>query len=426
VLELPAGDLATTFDAGFDWKRIESEDTRSATDAQFTRRRLNGGVNLVVPIAERGGAWGAIGSLSANLGAGFEDLSDFGTLYDWSAGLTWAPVRGLTLSATYIVSEQAPSLTQLGSPQVVTLNVPTYDFAAAETVLATIISGGNPDLSAETQKDWKFSANWDLPFWRSTSFQLDYIRNRSTDVTSSFPALTAAIETAFPGRVTRDPSGQLVSIDRRPVTFASTSEDRLVFGFTTRGEFGKARTEAGSNAGTRRGRGGGGPPMPGRGDDGRGRYFVNLSHTIKLDSTILVADDGPLLDLLDGDATSDTGQERHSSRLEAGMFRNGWGLRLSGSYIGETRIDGSGLPGSSDLLFGDLARFDLRIFADLGRVLKQESGPLKNFRISLRADNAFDARRRVTDSSGDVPLSYQPFLIDPTGRYLGVDLRKLF
>ena len=167
--------------------------------------------------------------------------------------------------------------------------------------------------------------------------------------------------------------------------------------------------------------------MPfGRGGDGRGRYFVNLTHTLELQNEILVASGGPLLDLLDGDATGDSGLSRHSTRLEAGMFRNGWGARLSGSYTGKARIDGSGLPGSSDLTFGDLATFDIRLFADLGQVLSREEGFLKNFRISLRADNVFDARRRVTDQNGDVPLTYQPFLIDPTGRYLGVDFRKLF
>ena len=32
----------------------------------------------------------------------------------------------------------------------------------------------------------------------------------------------------------------------------------------------------------------------------------------------------------------------------------------------------------------------------------------------------------VTDTDGNTPLRYQPFLLDPTGRYLGIDLRKMF
>jgi hypothetical protein len=38
----------------------------------------------------------------------------------------------------------------------------------------------------------------------------------------------------------------------------------------------------------------------------------------------------------------------------------------------------------------------------------------------------FDARQRVTVDTGNVPLRYQPFLIDPSGRFIELALRKLF
>lgn len=420
--DLPAGELTTTFDVGFDWQRIESDDTRSAIAARLTRSSLRSGVNLVIPLAEDGGAWGAIGDLSLNLNAAVEDLSDFGTLADWSSGLTWRVTRGLTLAATYFVNQAAPGISDLGNPEYVTLNVPTFDFVTWDTVLATVISGGNPDLLAETQHDWKFSANWELPFWKDTRLSAEYIRNRSSDVTGTFPALTEQVEAAFPDRVTRDAAGQLITLDRRPVTYHSTRAERLVFGLVTRGSLGQPAPGAGAEGQARRGP----PGLPSRGDDGRGRYFLNLSHNIELTNKVRIAQAGPLLDLLNGDATSTTPVARHSSSLEGGIFRGGWGLRLSGRYTGAARIEGSGLGGSGDLHFGDLASFDLRIFADLGRVLKKDDGILKGLSLSLRADNLFDARRRVTDGNGDVPLSYQPYLIDPTGRYLGVELRKMF
>ena len=74
----------------------------------------------------------------------------------------------------------------------------------------------------------------------------------------------------------------------------------------------------------------------------------------------------------------------------------------------------------------DLARFDIRIFADMGQVLKKDDGVFKNMRISFVVDNVFDGRRLVRDSNGDTPIGFQPLLIDPTGRYLGIDIRKLF
>ena len=448
-LFLPGGELGTTFDLGYDWNRIESEDTRNTLATQLTRGNLNGGINLAIPIASRReGFLDGAGDISINLSAGFENLSDFGTLYDWSASLIWSPFENLDLSATYVNRESAPSLSQLGSPQITTFNVPTFDFRTGETVLAAITSGGNPFLLAETQSDWKFSANWKVPFIENATAQVDYIRNRSDDVSSSFPLLTSDVEAAFADRVTRDASGQLVAIDRRPVSFDSTAVDRLAFGLSLRGSFGKAKVQerpaggegaagrGSGNGGDRAGRPGAGGPRTGGGrrggpggfggDDGRGRFFININHTLELSNEVLIAPGGPLLDLLDGASLTSSGTPRNATRLEGGMFRNGWGIRASGSYVGPTRIDGSGLPGSTDLFFNDLARLDLRLFADLGEIMNKKDGYLKGLRVSLVADNVFGGIQRVTDQDGNVPLSYQPALVDPKGRYLGIDIRKLF
>jgi hypothetical protein len=154
------------------------------------------------------------------------------------------------------------------------------------------------------------------------------------------------------------------------------------------------------------------------------RYFANLTHTIELDNQILIAPGLAPLDQLDGQATGAFGLPRHSSRLEAGLFGKGVGFRLSGIYTGETRLDGA--AGTTDLFFDDIVTFNLRVFANMGEVTGKNEGFLKDFRVSLVADNLFDAQRRVRDSAGVTPINYQPFVIDPLGLYLGIDLRKLF
>ncbi|MDZ4273885.1 MAG: hypothetical protein U0995_13625, partial [Erythrobacter sp.] len=128
----------------------------------------------------------------------------------------------------------------------------------------------------------------------------------------------------------------------------------------------------------------------------------------------------------DGQATGAFGLPRQSSRLEAGLFGKGMGFRLSGIYTGKTRLDGSGLPGSRDLFFDDIATFNLRVFANMGEITGKNDGVFKDFRVSLIANNVFDAQRKVRDANGDTPINYQPFVIDPLGLYLGIDLRKLF
>ena len=88
---LPAGELALTIDGGYNFTRIQSEDTRNAgTAIELKRGDLSAGVNLGIPITSRREEFGEeIGDLSLNLQAGVNHLSDFGTLTDWSVGANW-------------------------------------------------------------------------------------------------------------------------------------------------------------------------------------------------------------------------------------------------------------------------------------------------------------------------------------------------
>jgi hypothetical protein len=528
-LELPAGEVSVTLDTGYNWTRIASQDTRNLGDeTRLTRGDLTAGVNVRVPLTDRDSdVLGAVGNISLNLNAGVDYLSDFGTLTDWTVGLNWGLTDKLNLNASYIAKDEAPSLSQLGDPEIATPNVQVYDLSRGETVLATVISGGNPALPAQTQRDWKVGASWEIPLFQRSRITVDYFKNHSEDVASGFPLLTPEIEAAFPGRVTRDISGRLVSIDQRPVTFAETNSQRLQIGLNLSGAMGKPRPEAdvsddtagfrggrsagagqaGEGQGARqfdpqrfaqireqfcgdagaermptaeefaalpeqlrgrltrddgsidpdrwkafrericaaparggeaqggeaRGGGGrrGGPGMMGggRGGDGngQGRWNFGINHTIELSNTVLIAPGVPELDLLDGDALA-SAQPRHRTRARLGLFYRGFGGNVNANYTGSSRLEGSGLPGSTDLSFGDLATFDVRLFVDFNQQasLLKAVPLLKNTRVSLSIDNVFDARQRVTDSNGDVPLRYQPYLIDPTGRSISIELRKMF
>ena len=554
-LELPAGEVSVTLNTGYNWNRIASQDTRNpGIETRLNRGDLSAGVNVGIPLTDRdSGVLGAVGDISLNLNAGIDQLSDFGTLTDWTVGLNWGVTDKLNFNASYIAKDEAPSLSQLGDAEIATPNVQVYDLSRGETVLATVISGGNPALPAQTQRDWKFGASWELPLFQRSRITVDYFKNHSENVASSFPLLTPEIEAAFPDRVVRDISGQLVSIDQRPVTFAETNSQRLQIGLNLSGALGKAQPPAdatddtagfrpggfagaggaggpgqgegqggrrfdperfakireqfcgdanaerlptaeevaalpeqlrtrlakddgsidpdrwkafrericaapapggqarggegrpggdtafagrprggGGGGGRRAGGGGGGRGGPGLmggggGGNGQGRWFLGLNHTIELSSTVLVSPGGPELDLLDGDALA-SAQPRHKTEARVGVFYRGFGGNVAASYTGSSRVDGSGLPGSTDLFFGDIAKFDVRLFVDFNQqasVLKAVP-LLKNARLSLSIDNVLDARQRVTDSNGDVPLRYQPYLIDPVGRSIGIELRKMF
>ena len=448
-LLLPAGEVAATFKAGYAFSAIDSSDTRSTAGPVSLRRGdLSAGVNLGIPIASRReNSLAALGDLTLNFSAGYNHLSDFGSLTDWSAGLTWSPVEKLNLQASYLVNEAAPSLSQLGSPANVTFNVPVYDFARGETVLVTVTGGGNPALRKESQRDLKLGANYELPM-RGSSLLVEYFRNRSDDVSASFPLLTPAIEAAFPGRAVRDASGRLTGIDQRPVTLAEQTGSRLRWGLNLSGTIGKApeggsgmmgmmgggRGPGGPRGGSGRPAGAGGGRGPGGGmmgamfgGGGQGRWNVGVYHTVQFSSRVLIAPGGPALDLLDGDALSGGGTPRHSVEFNLGAFHKGLGMFGQGAWSGPTTLKASGAPGTSDLRFGSLAKVNLSVFADLGQVGLAKQAPFfKGARVSLRVDNLFDARQKVKDGSGMVPLSYQPDYLDPRGRVIELEFRKMF
>ena len=46
--------------------------------------------------------------------------------------------------------------------------------------------------------------------------------------------------------------------------------------------------------------------------------------------------------------------------------------------------------------------------------------------VQFTVSNIFDAKPRVRNAAGDVPLTYQADLLDPLGRTVGITIRKLF
>lgn len=452
---VPGGEVSATFRLGFAYTGITSDG--GAVMTKLNRGDLNGGINLGIPITSRRENFlSGIGDLSLNLSGGINRLSDFGTLYDWSAGLTWAPTDRLNFQASYIVNQQPPSLSDLGNPLIVTPNVAVFDFTRNETALVTLTTGGNPNLRKEVQRDLKVTANWQLPFLKNSTFTVEYNGNNSDDVTAAFPLLTPAIEAAFPGRVTRCTTpatcvlGTITAIDQRPVTFDKTKSSRLRYGFNVQGTLGKAPPQDGDSAGMGRSggrggpgmgggrggrgggfggpRGGGGPGgMMGGGSGGQGRWNLAVYHTIRFDESVLIAPGGPFLDLLNGDALTGGGVSRNSLEVEGGAFYKGLGFRFNGSWAAPTRVV-STLPNGSNLRFGSAFKLNLRLFANLQeqKWLVNASPFFKGSRLTLEVNNLFNARQRITDANGVVPTNYQPDLIDPQGRVIGIGFRKQF
>lgn len=454
-LKLPAGDVSVTAKIGTQFNSFQASSLRAAvaTTGGVTRNIGNGQISVDVPLtSRRRGVLSAIGDLSLNANAAVQRLSDYGTLTTIGYGANWSPLKGVSLLASYTDDDGAPSPQQIGNPVVAQPGVQIFDFVRGENVTVTQISGGNPALLRSNAKTWKLGVNL-KPFSKpDISLQADYVRTQTTNGVAALPPASLASQAAFAGRYIRDAAGVLTSVDARAVNFASADRSQLRWGVnfskplkTSQSQIDamralfRERFPNGPPPGFGQGGGGGqsgGPPGGGRGfggggfgggpGGGGGRLTLAVYHTIHFTDLVTLLNGLPAIDLLNGGVIgSGGGQPRHEIDVQAGVAKNGFGLRVNSNWQSATRVDGA--TAADDLRFSDLAKVDLRLFANLGQMpLILRSAPwLRGTRVTLGVNNLFDSRQRVTDGTGVTPLAYQPGYLDPLGRTIRISIRKL-
>jgi len=454
LFRLPAGRSSVTLRAGAYTQSLDSKATREGvpTNADLDRQRGTAAINLDLPISRRRSSFDAIGNLTINANAEIEQLSDFGTLTTIGGGLNWSPVERLQLIASWTREEGPPTLNQLGDPLLITPNSRIFDFTRGETVLVEVRTSGDPLLDADTRRVMKLGLTWRPLAETDLNLRADFVRTRTDNPISSFPGLTAAIQDAFRDRFVRV-GGQLVQVDLSPINFDHSSRTELRWGFNFSKALQSRRPPASVIAEFRRrfgvapggaGRGGapgggapggggpgaGGPPPGGGGRRGRGgfgqggRLQFSLYHTWVFKDEVRIAPGLPTLDYLSGDVIEGGFRPRHRLEAEAGYFNNGLGARLSADWRSGGDVQGS----TGDLDFNSLTRFNLNLFANLGDrwELALKHPWLRGTQVRLQVSNLFDARQRVRTLAGEVPLNYQPDLLDPQGRTISISLRKLF
>jgi len=487
---LPAGKTTATFRLGASSNDVESRSLRSgiARAAEFSRDIGSGQASIDLPItSRRTGVLDAIGDLSLNGNVEVDRLSDFGTLTTYGYGLHWTPIPAIRFIASQSNAQNAPIGQQINAPQIVTPNVPVFDYARGETVFVSQIGGGNPLLSQSERHLTRLGVTikpFDKPDLTLTA---NYTHSRTDNPIAGFPSPTPQIEAAFPDRFVRDGDGALLQIDNRPINFAEARSSELRWGFNVsvplkskiqkeieawraagskpedrprdlRALFGDrgGRRGGGQGDGGGDGRGqgeGAGRPRDAGGDragggdgprgggfgggrgggggrrGGGGRLQFALYHTWHLTERILIDPSLPALNLLDGDAVGASGgQPRHELEAQFGYSNNGLGARLSANWQSATRVDGALGNADRSLRFDDIATANLRLFANLGQMpqVVRAHPFLRGSRVSVSIDNIFNTRQTVTDGTGGTPLRYQPDYLDPLGRTISVSFRKLF
>jgi hypothetical protein len=467
LFKLPAGNASTTLTLAGNTQHLDSSRLQLGVGSSNSLSRTTGeaAINVDLPISRRGRDFSAIGNLTLNGNAEVDHLSDFGTLTTIGAGANWSPVDRLNFITSWTREQGAPTINQLGDPILDTPGSRIFDFSTGQTVFVNAITGGNPNLRADRRTVMKLSGNWQ-PF-KDTDFRLraDFVHQTIDNPISNITA-TPAVEAAFPSRFARaaplpgETIGRLIRVDLTPVNFDQSRRDQLRVGFDftkplksrrpsqsvldqLRSQFGFGQRGApGAGPGT----GGpppGGPPSEGggRGAQGgfgggrgggffggqnRGRLTFSLTDTVTFVDKVRITPGGPELDYLHGDAVGSAGgTPRHQIQAQAGWFNNGIGFRLGANWQSATDVD---TLTSDSLHFSPVGTFDLRLFANPGDIPEMvvKHPWLRGTQIRLEVNDVFNTRPHVHDAAGNVPLNYQPDLLNPLGRTIMISFRKLF
>lgn len=359
---------------------------------------VSGGVTIPLTRASDGNQIsGLLGNMIVSVGADLNAATS-GLGSGMNAALTWAPRPKLDLAGSWSRSTQAVADDQRLEPAFIGNPIRVFDFVSGAAVEVLPVLGGNPDLRSPRSERLSISASVG-PF-TSWEFRggLGLQRTEATDGIGSLPDPTPQIENAFPDRFQRDPSGQLVSIDRRPINLAAVLTEGLSSKLAFRVPF-----------------------------EGAGVVRVALNHTWQTRNTTTIRSDLPEVDRLVGDAG---GSPRRAFSLAVDFTRGQWRMnaqvRMQDGYRVRRDI---GQDGLQDLQIGPLSSADLRLGYQFQRNLAtQGSGARRGvgLEIELEVANLLDRRPTARLGDGSDAPGYARNDQDPLGRTVAISIKRRF
>lgn len=412
---LPGGDVRLRFGYTYTWLALDGEDSEGRSDRSFRRTERAGRVGLTVPLTTAR-AGGGLGDSELLVDIGRLSLGQFGRIERWSLGLNWRPAKWLRWALSTVSDGRAVTAELASANTFTNQNVVYFDPVNNRTELVTLISGGNPGLLPETNRQRRVSVVVG-PFGKSrVQATIDYSENSQRNQIGGLPPPSAEIVAAFPDRFVRDGAGRLIAVDSRAVNFERQELRQLRSAVDLNIPLSQAASGApGGRAAlsaVRRS-----PPTS---------LQLRLAHTWALSSKAVIRSGLGEVDLLSGGVIGPGGgRQRHLVDGSVVLMRGGTGVRLNGAWRSSSQLR-SGTPTNRELyMYGATARFDLRILADLQQVWSDRSWA-KGARVTLAVDNLLNSRQPVASLSGAIPLGLNPRYRDPIGRTVMIELRKVF
>lgn len=446
IFKLPAGPVTSSVRIKTEMRDFDAAVSRHALAYRTDIARDVGAAQMSVdiPVSRRveGEAGSPVGNLSVNANLEIERLSDMGTLRTYGYGLNWSPIAAINIIASATHEQGAPTMEQLGAPLITTPGVRTYDFNRREVVDITRLSGGNSALRHDDRRSLRIGLNAKPLAVTDLTVSVSYVSTRVTNPIADFPLLNSQIEAAFPDRVTRDADGRLLQIDASPLNFARSRQQLLRWGINFVRPLGatdaltrnsssmvfasEAEMRAALPTGTVVVMAEPGSALTRRMDNMDSRLYFSAYQTWNLQNDLLIDQSLPALDLLNGGALDlYNGPRRHGLEFQAGVFKKGQGARITLNWQSGMRLRDTG---GGNLTVSRLATMDLYLFANLADTFGglNSRGWLKGLRATIGIINLLNTRPKVQDGMGLIPLNYQSPYLDPIGRVVSFNLRKVF
>jgi iron complex outermembrane recepter protein len=425
LFTLPAGPVFTnvTLNEAAAWQTANTDIAGDATRAATFQNNTSAQISLTLPLTSRARKVAPrVGDLSLTLSPGFDLITGSNAAARLNATLNWTPRPPVSMTLTQSVTQQPPTIAQLRDPAILTPNIPYFDYVTGQSALVTTISGGDPSLHAATVERTDFRINFQPKPGKPLLLWAELSMSRTDNLISALPPVSAELEAAFPDLFIRGAGGQLVEIDTRPLNFDREQQETVSWGFFYSRPLGPqpkpspgAAPAPGPLSGLVR------PPAP----TAAGVLQLSLTEQVYLQDQLLIRAGGPLLDKLNG---APGAVPRSQLTAQAGVTLHHLGAHIDASWKSGYFADGASGNPASFLRFSDVALINLKVFDEVGKTpsLVKQWPILSGTRLEANVTNLFDARPRVVNGDGLVPIADQPAFLDPRGRVVTLSLRKVF
>jgi outer membrane receptor protein involved in Fe transport len=410
LISLPAGRVKLALGAGYR-NTTFANDRGAGSPLNFSRSQANRYAygELSIPIVAPDMDIPALYWLNLSAAARHENYTDAGSITTPKLGLTYSPVRGLDLKASWGRSFRAPTLYQRFQPPNLTLLSAAVLGArgAPPGSTALYIQGGNPDLRPERATTWSVTASLNpvqLPGLKleASYFDIDYVDRIVTPIGFITQSLS---DPNYAAQVTRSPSQAMIAaILASGVSFVNGTgapfDPAKVIAFVNNNNVNAGRQWAH------------GVDLLAsyRGSIGTDEIALvaNASYLVSHRRISVAQPDLPLAGIL-------FNPPHWRGRASATWIHDGFSLNATANYTG--KLSDTRFTPAVDI--PDQARFDLtaRYRVDLSRARW-----LRGLEITLGVENVFDARPPVIFSSLVSDTPYDSTNYSPLGRVVSIGI----